>query len=292
MVNRKFSILSALWLIHDSALSLLPLIESIIQGKDLELKPDDALKPFVVGCMDPCDEISLAQRWELDDENLPENSVAVVPIDGIIFSWDTMYLMNQLMRIKQNPQINSVLFLVNSPGGMVNQIDVVANMIKDLGKPTVALVMGLACSSAYWLISGASYRISSSPMDMIGSIGTKSVIDNISKMLELNGIKRTEFYATKSTRKDEQVRAFLEDGNKQPMMDMVDFANEVFHQAIMDNVGIAATSEVFTGAAYYAQKAKELGLINEINTLDYAIQYAYQLGLKNKIIIQSKQFNF
>ena len=51
-------------------------------------------------------------------------------------------------------------------------------------------------------------------------------------------------------------------------------------------------SEVFSGAIYFAAKAQELGLINEIGAIDGALTKAYQLGLKNKAINQSKSLNF
>ena len=40
--------------------------------------------------------------------------------------------------------------------------------------------------------------------------------------------------------------------------------------------------EVFSGAIYYAQQAIDLKLINEINSLDYAITFAHRQGLIHK----------
>ncbi len=293
MLNRVFSILGAQWLIHqDTAVSYLPVLIAFIKGQEILLKPMDDKKPYVVAWTGQDQQINTVGKWNLDDELIPENSVAVIPIDGVICSWDSMMLMNRLQEVKANDRINSVLLVVNSPGGMVSQIDLLSAMIKDLGKPTVALVMGMAASAAMWVISAASYRIATSQIDIIGSIGTKTSIQDYSGLLEKVGIKITDFYATKATRKDEEVRAFKATGDAKPMTDFVDFVNEVFHQAISENLGIAAESEVFTGAAFFAEKAKQLGLINEIGTMEGALTKAYQLGLKNKIINQSKSLKF
>ena len=289
MLNRIFSILGAQWLIHeDTAVSYLPVLIAFIKGQEILLKPGEEKKPYVVAWSATDDQINTVGRWQLDDEMLPENSVAVIPIEDVICTWDSMRLVQLLQEVKANDKINSVLFIVNSPGGMVTGIDLLTNAIKDLGKPSVALVIGMAASGAMWAISGCSYRIASSPMDMIGSIGTKTSIQDISGLLEKIGINIKDVYATLSTRKDEQYRAFKESGDLAPIIEMLDFVNEVFHKTIQDNLGIDAGSEVFTGAIYFSAKSQELGLINEINSMDYALAKAYQLGLKNKILNQSK----
>jgi signal peptide peptidase SppA len=293
MLNRIFSILGAQWLIHqDTAISYLPVLLAFVKGQEILMQPGDVMKPYIAGCNGPDQEINTCQRWEFEYDSIPDNSVAIIPIDGVICTWDTMQLLSWLKWVKENDRINAVLFLVNSPGGMVSQIDLLSNSIKELGKPTVALIMGMAASAAVWAISGCTCRIATSPIDMIGSIGTKTTFQDYAGMLEKIGIKVEDIYATLSTRKDEQYRAYKDNGDTAPMIAMLDFINEVFHQNIRDNMGIDAGSEVFTGAIYFAAQAQQLGLIDEINTMDYALEKAYQLGLKNKIINQSKSFNF
>ncbi|MFZ4523270.1 MAG: S49 family peptidase [Bacteroidales bacterium] len=292
MLNRIFSILGAQWLIHqDTAVSYLPVLIAFVKGQEMLLGPADDKKPYVVAWSDSAQLIPTIGKWNLTDASIPENSVAVIPVDGVICSWNSVDLMTMLRDAQANDSINSILLVVNSPGGMVSQIDLLAGSIKSLTKPTVSVVMGMAASAAMWVISATSYRIATSPIDVIGSIGTKTSIQDYSGLLEKIGIKITDFYATKATRKDEEVRAIKENGDTKPMAAFVDFVNEVFHQAIRENLGIAADSEVFTGAAYFAAKAQELGLINEIGSMDYALAKAYQLGLRNKIINQSKSLN-
>ncbi len=292
MLNRIFSILGAQWLIHqDTAVSYLPALIAFVRGQELLLQPASEKKPYVVAFTDTAHQLPTVGKWELTDSTIPENSVAVIPVDGLICSWNSMDLMTMLRDAQANDSINSILLMVNSPGGMVSQIDLLAASIKNLNKPSVSVVMGMAASAAMWVISATSYRIATSPIDVIGSIGTKTSIQDYSGLLEKIGIKITDFYATKATRKDEEVRAIKETGDTKPMTAFVDFVNEVFHQAIRENLGIAANSEVFTGAAFFAAKAQELGLINEIGSMDYALTKAYQLGLRNKIINQSKSLN-
>jgi signal peptide peptidase SppA len=293
MLNRILSILSAQWLIHeDTAMSYLPALVAFVQGQQISLDEYKHPKPFVVASAGPGQPINLARyRWELQDPSIPENSVAVIVIDGPICSWDSMDLVDRFRIVQANDRINAVLLMVSTPGGMVMGLDLVANTIKNLGKPTVAMTIGMTASAGIWITSAATLRIATSSMDQIGSIGTKSSITDLTGLFEKLGIKNKEFYATKSTKKDEQLRA-LKDGNEKPMQEYIDKVNEFFHQAIIENLKIDAESEALSGAIFFAQQAMDLGLIDEINTMDYALETAYQLGLTNKINSQIKQFKF
>lgn len=293
MLNRVFSILGAQWLIHqDTAISYLPVLIAFMKGQDFLIKQVEDNLPNIAAKSQPSQPVSLVGKYRLDDPSIPENSVAFLSVDGPLMSWQSIDMINRLRQIQANDQINAVVLLVNSPGGMVTGLDLLCSTIKTLGKPSVALVTGMAASAAMWIISSATYRIATSKTDMIGSIGTKTSIQDYSGLLEKIGIKITDFYASKATRKDEQSRAFKDNQDQGPMMEIVDFLNEVFHQAITDNLGISPDSEALTGAIFFAEKAKSLGLINEISSMDAAIEKAYQLGLKNKIIFSSKSLNF
>jgi len=288
MLNRIFSILGAQWLIHqDTAISYLPVLLAFVKGQEILLQANEEKQPYVLAWDGTGDQINTVSRWNLDDDAIPDNSVAIIPIDGVICSWDSMWFINLIQQVKANPSINAVLFQVNSPGGMVNGIDLLSNSIRTMGKPSVAMVMGMAASAAVWAISGCTYRIATSPIDMIGSIGTKTTFQDYAGLLEKVGIKVEDIYATLSTRKEEEFRAFKA-GDTGPIIAMLDFINEVFHKTVQDNLKIDAGSEVFTGAMYFAAKAQQLGLIDEIGTMESALQKAYQLGLKYKIINQSK----
>jgi ClpP class serine protease len=295
-----FEILDAQWLIHKpSALSYLPVLISFLNGGKISLEtsdyggscgcaPSTEQKPHVFAMGD--DPINPVDRYELESSDIPDDSVAVIPISGVILSWKLMELVRYIQMAENNPRIISIIFLVNSPGGMLFYLDSTAAIIKAASKPTVSVVMNMAASAAMWLISATGYRIATSTMDQIGSIGVRTSYMDFNKFLkEKLGIGIYEIYASKSTRKDEEIRALLEkESDESLVLAKSDFINEEFHRAIRTNLGLKEDSEVFTGAIYFSEQAKELGLINEVNTLNYAFEYAHRQGLKNKI----KQFQF
>jgi protease-4 len=104
-----------------------------------------------------------------------------------------------------------------------------------------------------------------------------------SKLQKAAGVRIHEVYATKSTDKNNEFRAAnADEPDYQPMIDnILDPTNEQFIAAVQGNIK-NVNEEVFTGAIYLADKAKEMGLINQIGTREDAVNKALQLANKNK----------
>ena len=284
------NILSARWLLAgEVAVNYLPLLVSFLNGQkvtiDASLLGKTDSKPFAIqGTSD----INTVGRWDLDSPDIPENSVAIIPVQGVMLDSDTARLSILLKIAEQNPAINSVLLVVNSPGGMVSQIDLVSDQIRDYSKPVISFVMDLNASAAIWLTSGSKRIIVSSKLNRIGSVGVMTSFTDIWTALKKFGIDHREIYATKSTRKNFLKRnlqnsELTTEEQEKPLIDDLDFVNDFFHATVSKNRNIPLESEVFSGDMYYAEKGIELGLADEINTIDYALTLAHKLGLENKI---------
>lgn len=307
MFDRLCELLDSKWLIHrDTALSYLPLLIAYMSGQNIASlferdKPARFSRPCIlkktaVGWEEIMPKKSDEYPSDDDDEffsdpELPDHSVAVIPIQGPIFSWNSLDLINQLNRAKENDKIISALFAVNSPGGQVFMTDIASDTIKNFPKPKIGMIMNMAASAAMWMISGMDYRIATSKMDQIGSIGVYTSFTDMQGFLkEKLNITITDIYATLSTRKNEMIRA-LREGNQEPIVKDLDFVNEIFHTTIRENLKIDQASEVFTGAIYNSVEAINHGLINEINTMDYAFLKAYQDGLAFRMNQFNHSFN-
>jgi len=296
-VIQLVNILSARWLLAgEVAVNYLPLLVSFLNGQkvtiDASLLGKTDSKPFAIqGTSD----INTVGRWDLDSPDIPENSVAIIPVQGVMLDSDTARLSILLKIAEQNPAINSVLLVVNSPGGMVSQIDLVSDQIRDYSKPVISFVMDLNASAAIWLTSGSKRIIVSSKLNRIGSVGVMTSFTDIWTALKKFGIDHREIYATKSTRKNFLKRnlqnsELTTEEQEKPLIDDLDFVNDFFHATVSKNRNIPLESEVFSGDMYYAEKGIELGLADEINTIDYALTLAHKLGLENKINQFSTKF--
>jgi len=290
VINRISQILNARWLISQEVVyNYFPAFLAFLSGTkiDFDASEEDRAKPYLIAASSGT--IDLVNRYDLQDMNVPENSVAVIPIQSEILSWRTMELVQFIDQAESNPNIIAVVFLVNSPGGMVFYTDIAAAAIKSMQKPSVSFVMNMAASAAMWLISGTGRIIASSPLDRLGSIGTMASIMDIAGFLKKKlNIDVFDIYADKSTNKNIEIRTLLDeslpmDQRTASIREDLNYVNEFFHQAIQDNLGIDPASDVFTGKIFNATQAIEVGLAHEINTFEYAVNLAYKLGLEFSI---------
>lgn len=276
MHNKVIELLSARWLINiDTVFNYMPLFISYINGAKITENDFTSIKPYALS-------LNLVDRWDLDNGDIPQGSILVLPLDGPISSYRSKSLIDSLRKAEANPNIIAGILQVNSPGGMVHYTDIASDAIANSRIPFVSFVENMAASAAMWWISGTKRIFLSSPLDRVGSIGVMTSLLDFSKMLkEKFGIEMKDFYADKSTRKNEEIRAYLEKGDDSLIRAELNFANEIFHETIKKNLGIKDDSPVLTGALYHAKEAIELGLAHEIGDFNKAVEYAFKLGMKN-----------
>jgi len=280
MLQTLLQLLSEKWLIHEATLkSWLPLLAIGANGFSLPkdfFSVNEDLKAYAVNP-------ATVDEWDIKYEDIPENSIAVINLQGVITSYKSQSLINLLQRIETNPKIISTILVVSSPGGIVTNTDLAANAIKNCQKPVYAYVRGLAASATLWIISACDQINASSQLDEIGSIGVMLSYQNIDSFLKSKlGIDIYELYATKSKDKNNEIRELLK-GNDKPLIESLDFVNDIFHQTISENLGIDLNSEIFSGKVYPAKKAIELGLCHKICSFNETIQQAHTSGLQNII---------
>ncbi len=240
-----------------------------------------------------------AKHFNYNFSDAPKGSVALIDISGAVMKYDfcgapgTQSIMGMIDQANQSPNIDAIVLRIDSPGGAVDGTSQLANTIKSSNKPVVAYVNGMMASAAMWFGSAASYRIASSTTDMIGSIGTMSSWTSYKKIRQQMGVVTHEVYATKSTNKNIESRAAdAETPDYQPLINnILDPMNDQFIGAVKSNLK-GVNEEVFTGAIYLADKAKEMGLINQIGSLADAVNKAVQLANKNKNIAMEQNQRF
>ena len=131
----------------------------------------------------------LANRWELDDETLPADSVAVIILEGTLYSWETYRLEKQLRDVFDNPKICGAVLWINGPGGMVAHVDLAAKMIAESSKPIATYVAGTMGSAHFWLGTAAGRTFIASPMCEVGSVGIMLTYQSFKKYFKKQGIE-------------------------------------------------------------------------------------------------------
>lgn len=227
---------------------------------------------------------------EHDTQNVPytKNGVYVLPVSGPIMKNEncgtpgTSNMVASLQQAIADPNIEAIVLQIDSPGGTVDGTKIFADAIKQSTKPVVAYVDGLMASAAYWIGSSASSIIASTPIDIIGSIGTMVQWADFTEAYKQRGIKVHEAYASDSVDKNKIFSNATITGNYTEIVTKVlDPINEQFLSAVKDNRSgkIDLNKEnVLTGKTYMAKDALKNGLIDKIGTLDQAIKTAKGLA--------------
>jgi signal peptide peptidase SppA len=109
--------------------------------------------------------------------------IAVIPVTGPLFRYANLFtavsgassyelIARDFTTALENPQIKGIILDIDSPGGEVNGVSELANMVYAARgvKPIVAYASGDAASGAYWIASAAD-EIIVSETSALGSIG-------------------------------------------------------------------------------------------------------------------------
>lgn len=227
--------------------------------------------------------IEIAEEYELSNPSIPENSIAVIILEGMIYPWKAYQIENYVKAANENKNVNGILFFVNTPGGYIHRVDITSEAIKKSKKPTAAYVTGMCASAGMFMFSGAGRIFCASEMDVLGSIGTMTTFVDDKKFWEQLGIVLTDIYASDSTLKNFEFRE-AQNGNFEPLIKNLDFYNEIFHKTIAENLNIILDKEnpIFKGAVFFSNDAIKAGLAHEIMDFDGALDWVMKEGMKFK----------
>lgn len=215
----------------------------------------------------------------------PAKDIALITIDGQMTKrgssfggCSTVAVRRALRDAAADYAVRSIILHICSPGGTVAGTadlaeDVAAVRAGKFGKAksVTAYVADMGCSAAYWVASQCD-RIYANTTAVVGSIGTYTVLEDDTKLQEEIGIK----WRVVSTGKYKGLGA---DGavTEELVADVqreVNELNKPFLAAVSAGRGnkipdIAAVSD---GRAYVSEQAKALGLVDEIASLDAAVE--------------------
>jgi len=207
--------------------------------------------------------------------------VAVIPLFGVVaprmnlfteVSGGTTFesLTAQLQAAVADPNIKTIVFDVDSPGGNVAGASEFAREVlrARASKTVIAHANHLMASAAYWGMAGAT-EIIASPSALVGSIGVYTLHQDISDMLGQLGVKREVFSAGKY--KAEGVDGGpLSDDAKVHVQSLVDGAYGRFVGDVAKGRGVkpaAVRNGYGEGRTLGAEDALATGLIDRIATL-------------------------
>lgn len=122
-------------------------------------------------------------------------NVAVIPITGQISTQESLFestassssIVSFIEDAAANPDVQAILFEIDSPGGTIVATREISNAIKQVEKPTVCWMRETAASGAYYIASNCDVIVAD-PYTITGSIGVIGSYLEFSDLFEEYGI--------------------------------------------------------------------------------------------------------
>lgn len=170
-----------------------------------------------------------------------------------------------------NADVSAVLLRMDSPGGFAKGIPAAAEAVRQLAttKPVYAFTEGTMASAAYYIASQAT-KVFAASGSRVGSVGTRAVLYDVSKMFDDAGVKPV-ILDTGRFKSAGHPGTEITAEHREYFQQFVDAVQEPFTNAVRRGRGIADMSEVLTGKIFLASQAARLGLIDAIQTFDQTI---------------------
>ena len=279
-LNNLHSLVGGRWFINESyGHTLLPSLYSILSGKmPASNKEDLKSEEFIVQGS------ASVSAQTFNNQTNKDGYVLVVSLKNPIFKYNQncgpsgTKSKQQIMALHESdPNCKGVVLDIDSGGGQVSGTPEFHDFIKNYSKPVVSYTDGLMCSAAYYIGSAASHIVANKRADSIGSIGAMTSFVDMKGFYEKKGAKVITEYATKSTDKNKDFEDLLKGDPKGYIKNVLDPIVDTFHND-MTSVRSNLNESVLSGGVYNAEDSLSNGLIDEIGTLQTAIDKVFELS--------------
>lgn len=211
-----------------------------------------------------------------------KDGIATVDIQGVMSRAGGFYsgtatsdVAQQLEALGDNPEIKGVLLNINSPGGLFSGTKELADAVGTVAasKPVYAAITDVGASAAYWVASQA-HKIVAAPDAMVGSIGTFTVVPDMSQMAENLGITVHVIRAdgTGEFKGAGTPGAPVSEFQLSEIKKHVTSRNEFFIAGVKQGRGLNKTQleQIADGRVFTADESVALGLVDEVATAGQA----------------------
>jgi protease-4 len=216
-------------------------------------------------------------------ERTSSKRIAVVYAEGEIVDGDGSggqiggdTLARQIRDLRLDDDVKAIVLRVNSPGGSAAASDRVMREVKLTAKVKPIIVsMGSVAASGGYEISTYATQIFASPNTITGSIGVFSLLPNVQKLANQNGIT----WDVVKTGRYADIETISRPKTPQELALEQRIVNQIYGR-FLDNVSESRSlprpkvAEIAQGRVWSGIEAKRIGLVDELGGLDAAIQAA------------------
>jgi len=226
-------------------------------------------------------------------------SIAIIPIRGLMTKYSSWWnigmddIATYLEMAATSAKISGIILLFDTPGGSVNSLFKIENVLRSITKPVYGFVDGSCSSAGIYIASFCRKIIAGHHMCMVGSIGAMGSILSDKGAMERYGYKIIEIYPKESHFKNLEVRQAI-DGDTEPYAENILSPLALHFQSIIktNRKKIDLSVEgIIEGKEFYASDAVTYKLIDGIAPLSEVIADLKQAILQTEItsIIQNSR---
>ncbi len=266
------------WMIHpQQAAAMLPLVRGILSGNLAELDNAERKEAKKVSCA----EFYAGDKQQLNPYT--DKSVYVTYLDGTMtkygscYSYGTREIANELLEADKDPDIIGHIIVADSGGGAADSVPELASAIKQLSKPIVSFIDGMAASACIYAISYTQKIIAHQAFDQVGCIGTMITVSGWPKVRrDADGYVQVRIYADQSADKNADYEAALEGNTQIIKEELLNPLCQAFIDDMKENRP-SASEDQLTGKTYFAKDVVGT-LIDAIGSFEDAIQAVVDLA--------------
>lgn len=202
-------------------------------------------------------------------------------------------VVDQLREIREDQDIKAVVLRIDSPGGSALASDMMWREIwlTNKQKPVVVSMGNVVASGGYYMACAAS-GIVATPLSITGSIGIFGLIPNAHKLLKDKIGLRFDQVNTHELADFPTLSHSLKDKEKQLLQQNVERGYEIFKTHVSEgrNMTLQEVDDIGQGRVWSATDALSIGLVDELGSLDKAIEMVEdKAGIDNYNIVSYPQ---
>jgi len=188
-----------------------------------------------------------------------------------------------LKKIGKDKDVKALVLRVNSPGGSADASEQIWHAVQKIKANNVPVVVSMgdyAASGGYYISCGADY-IYAEPTTLTGSIGIFGTVPNVSQLrnkigLDIDGITTNKYSALESN----MIYKGMNAEEHALMQRMVERGYDLFTGRCAEgrHVEQSYIKSIGEGRVWLGNRAKEIGLVDEMGNIDHAIAKAVELA--------------
>ena len=219
---------------------------------------------------------------ELTKSHPKKDKVGVIVASGIIMDGEQPTgriggdsMADLLVRAREDDKVKAVVVRIDSGGGSATASEVISREIertRQAGKPVYVSMGSVAASGGYWIAAPAD-KIWATPTTITGSIGIWGAFPTFEKSLKSLGITSDGVGTTKLSDAFDPSRP-INDLVAQSMQQIIEQGYRRFVQRVSEGRKMPPdrVEKIAQGRVWAGTTAKELGLVDEIGSMQDAIR--------------------